>query len=74
METASNKLVTILNATFLHEVQIAQSRLELEGIKSYIVDENITSTIGTSFVEGYKLQVGILDVEKSKIIIDKITE
>ncbi|MBV1887842.1 MAG: DUF2007 domain-containing protein [Urechidicola sp.] len=74
METASNKLVTILNATFLHEVQIAQSRLELEGIKSYLVDENITSTIGTAFIEGYKLQVDIQDVEKSKTIIDEITE
>lgn len=74
METASNKLVTILNAQFLHEVQIAQSKLDLEGIQSFIVDENITSTIGTAFVEGYKLQVSSTDVEKSKPIIDSITE
>ena len=74
METASNKLVTILNAQFLHEVQIAQSKLDIEGIQSFIVDENITSTIGTAFVEGYKLQVSSTDVEKSKPIIDSITE
>ena len=74
METASNKLITILNAQFLHEVQIAQSKLELEDIQSFIVDENITSTIGTSFIEGYKLQVSATDVEKSKPIIDTITE
>ena len=74
METASNKLVTIYIAPFIHEVQIAQSKLELEGIQSFIVDENITSTIGTAFVEGYKLQVSATDVEKSKPIIDTITE
>lgn len=74
METTSNNLVTILNAQFIHEVQIAQSKLELEGIQSYLVDENITSTIGTAFVEGYRLQVNSADVEKSKQIIDTITE
>ena len=74
METTSNKLVTILNAPYLHEIQIAKSKLELEGIKSYLIDGNITSTIGTAFVEGYRLQVDILDVEKSKSIIDEITE
>lgn len=74
MEATLNNLVTILNTQFLHEVQIAQSKLELEGIQSYLVDENITSTIGTAFVEGYKLQVNSTDVEKSKPIIDTIIE
>ena len=74
METASNKLITILNAQFLHEIQIAQSKLELEGILSFIVDENITSTIGTAFIEGYRLQVNISDVEKSKPIIETLSQ
>jgi len=74
MEIASNKLITIFNAQFLHEIQIAQSKLELEGIQSFIIDENITSTIGTAFIEGYRLQVDISDVEKSKPIIDNITQ
>ncbi len=74
METASNKLVTILNSQFIHVVQIAKSKLELEGIQSFIVDENITSSIGTAFIEGYKLQVNVADVKKSKPIIDTITE
>ena len=74
METASNKLITIFNAQFLHEVQIAQSKLELEGIQSFIIDENITSTIGTAFIEGYRLLVNITDIEKSKPIIDTITQ
>ena len=74
METASNKLITIFNAQFLHEIQIAQSKLELEGIKSFIIDENITSTIGTAFIEGYRLQVDISDVKKSKPIIDTLSQ
>lgn len=74
METASNKLITIFNAQFLHEIQIAQSKLELEGIQSFIIDENITSTIGTAFIEGYRLQVDISDVEKSKPIIDTLSQ
>jgi len=74
METASNKLITIFNAQFLHEVQIAQSKLELENIQSFILDENIISTIGTAFIEGYRLQVDISDVEKSKLIIDTLSQ
>ncbi len=74
MKTASNKLITIFNAQFLHEIQIAQSKLELEGIQSFIIDENITSTIGTAFIEGYRLQVDVSDVEKSKSIIDTISQ
>lgn len=74
MKTPSHKLVTILNARFIHEVQIAQSRLEIEGIQSFIVDENITSTLGTAFVEGYKLEIDTADVEKAKTILDSISE
>ncbi len=74
MENDTNKLITILNTQFLHEAQIAQSKLEIEGIQSFIVDQNITSTIGTAFIEGYRLQVNNTDVEKSKPIIDQITE
>lgn len=74
MENTSNKLVTILETQFIHEVQIAQSRLDLEGIKSYIADEHITSTIGTAFIEGYKLQINSLDMIKAKFIIDSLLE
>lgn len=74
MEATSRKLVTILNTRFIHEVQIAQSKLELEGIQSFIGDEHITSTIGTAFVEGYKLQVDATNVMKAKLLIDSITQ
>lgn len=73
MSTTSNNLVTILNAHYIHEVQIAKSKLELEGIDSFIVDEHITSTIGTAFIEGYKLQVNSGNVIKAKYILDPKT-
>lgn len=72
MAPTSNNLVTIINAQYIHEVQIAQSKLELEGIPSYIIDENLTSTIGTAFVEGYKLQVNPDNLIKAKTILDSI--
>lgn len=74
MNNTSHKLLTILNSTFIHEVQIAQTKLQSEGITSFIIDENINSTIGTSFIEGYKLQVNQDDVIPAKKIIDSITE
>ena len=74
MPSTFNNLITILNAHYIHEVQIAKSKLELAGIKSHIVDEHITSTIGTAFIEGYKLQVSSDNVIKAKHILDTITK
>lgn len=74
MESSINKLVTIMNSPNLFEIQIAKSKLELEGIQSYSIDEHINSTIGTAFVEGYKLEVSSLDVEKALKIINEISE
>lgn len=36
-------------------------------------DENLTLTIGTAFVEGYKLKVNSSNVEKAKAILKKLT-
>lgn len=69
MNSDGNSLVTILNAQNLIDVKIAQSKLEEEQIQSFILDEHITSTIGTAFIEGYKLQVNSKDVEKAKSVI-----
>lgn len=74
MKVNTHKLITVLNTQFIHEVQIAQSKLELDGIPSFILDENLTSTIGTAFVEGYKLQVDSSYANKAKTIIDSIAE
>lgn len=74
MPSTPHNLVTILIANYIHEVQIAKSKLELAGIKSFIVDEHITSTIGTAFIEGYKLQVNSDNIISAKHILDTNTK
>ena len=59
----------VLVSSFIHEIQIAQLKLEHHGIPSIIMDENLTSIIGTSYVEGYKLKVFETDFEQAKSII-----
>ena len=67
----SNKVVTILNSSFIHEIHIAQGKLQSEGIQSFIADENM-ATIG--FVENYRLQVRSFDVLKANAILNSIKE
>ena len=74
MENSNSKLVTILNSNFLHEIQFAQVKLEKEGIRSYIADENLNIIIGTAFIEGYRLQISSNDVIKANTILNKIEE
>ncbi|AOW20523.1 hypothetical protein [Urechidicola croceus] len=71
METSSNKLVTVLSSAFLHEIQIAKSKLQSEGIQSFIPDENM-ALIG--FVENYRLQIRSFDVMRAKLILNSILE
>jgi hypothetical protein len=59
----------VLVSSFIHEIQLAQLKLENNGIQSLIVDEHLNSIIGTSFVEGYKLKVFEQDYERAKSII-----
>ena len=72
MENNSDTLVTVLTASLIHEVHIAKTLLASREIGSYIIDENITLTIGTAFVEGYKLRVSTLDFEKAKEILNEV--
>lgn len=72
MENNSDTLVTVLTASLIHEIHIAKTLLANQGIESYIIDENIMSTIGTAFVEGYKLKVSSLYFEKAKKILDEV--
>lgn len=72
MENQSESLVTVLTASLIHEVHIAKTLLANEGIESYIIDQNIATSIGTAFVEGYKLKVNSLDLEKAKKILDEV--
>lgn len=72
MENTENLLVTVLTASLIHEIHIAKTLLASRNINSYIIDENIATSIGTAFVEGYKLQVNSSDLEKSKKILSEI--
>ena len=72
MENKSESLVTVLTASLIHEVHIAKTILANEGIESYIIDQNIATSIGTAFVEGYKLKVNALNLEKAKKILDEV--
>ncbi len=72
MENKSESLVTVLTASLIHEVHIAKTLLANEGIESYIIDQNIATSIGTAFVEGYKLKVNALNLEKAKKILDEV--
>lgn len=62
-------LKTVLVTSFIHEIQLAKAKLESVGIRSFIVGENLNSTIGTSFVEGYKLNVSDTDFEEARTIL-----
>ncbi len=68
-KNTNSPLVTILNTSILHDIQIAQSKLASEGIDSYFFDENLNSIIGTSMVEGYRLEVAENDAEKAAKIL-----
>lgn len=69
----SHSLTTVLTSSQMHLINIAKSLLENSGIKSYIFDENLTLTIGTAFVEGYKLKVNSSNIEKAKSTLKKLT-
>lgn len=71
MKNSNSKLVTVLSSRVLYELQIAKGKLESEGIKSFIADENM-STIG--FSEEYRLQIDAEDVLKAKFILNKINK
>ncbi|PHS53481.1 MAG: hypothetical protein COB01_04005 [Lutibacter sp.] len=72
MKNNSNTLVTILTASLIHEIHIAKTLLASQGINSFIIDENIATSIGTAFVEGYKLQVSTLDFEKATQLLNDL--
>ncbi len=74
MKNHSNTLVTLLTASLIHEIHIAKTLLASQDIESYIIDENIASTIGTAFVEGYKLEVDKADLEQAKKILAEVAE
>jgi hypothetical protein len=71
MEKKSHTLVPVLTASLIHQIHIAKTLLASRGIESYIFDENIATSIGTAYVEGYKLEVDNTDLEKAKKILSE---
>lgn len=74
MKSNPDTLVTVLTASLIHEIHIAKTLLSSYGIHSFIFDENIMSTIGTAYVEGYKLKVSSSDYEEAKQILSSIED
>jgi hypothetical protein len=62
-------LMTVMVSSFLHQIHLAKAKLESKGIRSFIVGENLNSTIGTAFIEGYKLNVSDADFEQARTIL-----
>lgn len=74
MKSNRGNLVNVLTTSLYHEVHIAKTLLSSYGINSFIFDENLMSTIGTAYVEGYKLEVDSSDFEKAKEILLSIED
>jgi hypothetical protein len=64
------KLVSIIESNLIHEVQIAKTILENEGIKCFVFDENINNLYGGN-IGGYKLKINELDLTKAKQILEE---
>ena len=58
-----------MRSTFIHQIHLAKSKLESKGVKSYIVDEHITYTIETAFIEGYKLMINDTHFQEAHTIL-----
>ena len=69
MKKQYKNLKILLTSTFIHEIYIAKAKLDSHGIESYIVDEHLTYTIGTAFIEEYKLMVSESDFDKAHTIV-----
>lgn len=74
MENKSDTLVPVLTASLIHEIHIARTLLASRGIESYIFDRNIDISIGTAYVQGYKLEVNSNDLEVAKKILEEAKE
>ena len=66
-----NKLVTILSFPNIHELAIVRGRLESEGIKCFVQDDNViqANPFYSNAIGGVKLQVRESDVESAKEIL-----
>ncbi len=71
MTNKEPNLITIYTTPSLQEAHIVKSLLTSNDIEAFVLDENITSTIGTAFVEGYKLKISETYKEQAEKIIEE---
>ncbi len=69
MEASQKILKVVLRSTFIHQIHLAKAKLESKRIESYIVDEHVTYTAGTAFIEDYKLMVNDTDLHEAHTIL-----
>lgn len=66
-----SNFVTLYTFQNPFEAQVVKGRLESEGIKAFIIDENINYTVGPMLLEGIRLQVERDDYIQAKHILEK---
>lgn len=54
--------------------EVVKTKLESEGIQSFILDQNVTYTIGPTIMDGFRLQVRRTDVVRAQRILEKALE
>jgi len=69
MQTKRKNVKTVFRSTFIHEIHIAKTTLENEGVKSFVIDEHLSYSIGTAFIEEYKLMINEQDFDKALTIL-----
>ena len=65
----SKGFIIVLRSNFIHQIHLSKTKLQSKEIKSCIVNEHAAYTIGTTFLEDYKLVVNIADFDKACTIL-----
>ena len=65
------KFVTLHKFLNPVEAEIVKGKLESEGIRAFILDQNLTYTIGPVITQGFRLQVETDNFLKAKQILEK---
>lgn len=66
----SDNLVTVKSYSFLHEAELARTKLEAEGILAFVLDvHSVGTNLPISLSAGIRLQVRRSDLEKAKALL-----
>lgn len=64
----------IYESSYLYELQVKKSRLESEGIFSYIKNEYVNNVAVMSLTELYQLWVNTLDAQQAMAILAEVAD